>query len=79
MQDIPVRNLGLTFWFGMMNENSLPPIHMAKVYLAQAKATKWRHWKMWLLDAAAKHRRLHLLDIRAKQKNIDKNGQLGLF
>jgi len=63
----------------MMSENKLPPIHMAKVYLAQAQATKWRHWKAWLLNAAAKYRRLHLIELKSRYKNIDKNGQIGLF
>lgn len=62
-------------------------LHMAKVYLCQAQATKWRHWKFWLLDAAAKRRREHLQLLRSKRiqviahcvQPINQHGQWSLF
>lgn len=65
--------------------SKLPPIHMAKVYLHQAQATQWRHWKIWLLDTAGKYRRRQLEIWRTKNATkieltrIDKNGQWRLF
>ena len=67
-------------------------LHMAKVYLHQAQATKWPEWKCWLLNTAAKKRREHLAFLRAKNnpnhfrgvtkmaaENIDEHGQWSLF
>jgi len=67
-------------------------LHMAKVYLCQAQATKWSNWKCWLLNCAAKNRREHLETIRKKNnpnhfrgatkmvvEKIDDNGQWRLF
>lgn len=64
---------------------NLPPIHMAKVYLHQAQATNWRHWKMWLLEAAAKYRREQLkiyrehYAVKIELPSIDKHGQWSLL
>lgn len=69
-------------------EVKLPPIHMAKIYLHQAQATKWRHWKFWLLKATAKYRLLQLEQIRLskfvvtppiQEIQISDHGQLCLF
>lgn len=62
-------------------------LHMAKVYLCQAQATKWRHWKMWLLEAAGRHRRKQLSIWREANKTvipkiereINQYGQWSLF
>jgi hypothetical protein len=70
-----------------MTDHLLPPIHMAKVYLHQAQATKWRHWKVWLIEAAGKQRRSQLDIWREANKKaipiiereINQHGQWSLF
>lgn len=67
-------------------------IYMARVLIQEARCTRWRNWKFWLLNTAAKKRREYLQELRAKnnpdhlrgvtkmvEKKIDEHGQWSLF
>jgi hypothetical protein len=58
-----------------MNTNSM----MARIYLREAKATRWRNWKISLLGYAAKRRAMYFELIRLARNTEFKEVQLELF
>jgi len=52
---------------------------MARIYLREAKATRWRNWKISLLGYAAKRRAMYFELIRLARNTEQKEVQMELF
>lgn len=58
-----------------MKEGYAWEVHMARIYLREARTAKWRQWRFTLLQFAANRRKkaLELLDVKPQP------GQISLF
>jgi hypothetical protein len=63
----------------MIGDGLVAPNMMARIYLREAKATRWRNWKISLLGYAAKRRAMYFEVVRAIKKPESQKGQLDMF